>query len=396
MTEHRTPHTAHQFTPGTLSMILRVAEHRAGPTSTQADERPVLRAAVVGCGGIAHEHLAALQLLAPNVQVVGVADRSRAAASFVADRFGVESSFDRLDRLLSDTAPDVVHVLTPPSSHVELVKQCLDAGCHVVCEKPMAPSANEADEMLQYAVGANRMLIESQNLRFNDQVRRIDEEISSGRLGAVRCVDVNLALDLTAGPFGDENLARGGLGLPGGAVHDFLPHLVYLFEHFTDRQERGIDRACGTLANRSGNPRVGFDSLDAILELGSSRGFLRIASDVGPDAFRLTVRGEERSIETDFYNSYMRVEGGANVGKRAPLEQIASGIGLARSGLRNVRDKLAQHGPMHGLPLLLDHFYRAVESSGPAPVSPAQVAATARSTEVILESVRRSTGAATR
>jgi hypothetical protein len=203
-----------------------------------------------------------------------------------------------------------------------------------------------------------------------------------------------MCLDLTAGPFGDLGLCQ-PLRLPGGAVHDFLPHLVYLFLHFATGDLGTIDDVHGVLANRSGNQRVGYDSLDVLVTAGAVRGRLHVASDVSPDAFRLRIRGTQRSVETDFYAPYLRIEGGANVGKRAPLEQLASGTKLMFSGLTNLRDKVMRHDTMHGLPRMLERFYVAVADGAAAPISPATLRATACSVTRILQDARRINAEAT-
>ena len=335
-----------------------------------------LRAAVIGCGAIAHEHLPYLSS-SPRVELAAVCDSSKATASFMRDRFRAGAWFTDAASMLEEVRPDVVHVLTPPQTHAALVTMSLDAGAHVICEKPMTGSAAETETLLGEARRRGRALVESRNLLFNDLAIAIDRLATNGKIGSVREVDVLLSLDLTAGPFGDLNLSGPGVHLPGGAVHDFLPHLAYLFLHFAGGPET-VDHVSGFLENRSGNARVGFDHLDALIEAGDVRGRLRVASDVAPPAFRLVVRGTDRSAEGDFYNPFLRIEGGAKIGKRAPLEQIGSGLKLARAGVTNFFDKVRQHGTYHGMPRMLDAIYRALQDREEPPISEVDMIATAR------------------
>ena len=335
-----------------------------------------LRAAVIGCGAIAHEHLGYLSS-SPCAELVAVCDASRATAVFMSERFGAGAWFLDAVSMLKEVSPDIVHVLTPPQTHSALVRMSLEAGAHVICEKPMTGSAAETEALLADARKRGKFLIESRNLLFNDVVIAIDRLIADGRLGEVREVDVLLSLDLAAGPFGDLNLSGPGVQLAAGAVHDFLPHLAYLFLHFAGTPA-SVEQVTGFLENRSGNARVGYDHLDALIGAGAVRGRLRIASDISPPAFRLLVRGTERSVETDFYNPFLRIEGGTNVGKRAPLEQIRSGLKLARAGVRNFFDKVRQHGTYHGMPRMLDSIYGALQAGEKPPISDADILATAR------------------
>lgn len=310
---------------------------------------------MVGCGAIAHEHLGHLAG-SPLAHVVAVCDRSEATARYAQERYGADRRYHDHEALLAAEELDVVHVCTPPQTHRAIVDDALDAGLHVICEKPLAPTAAEVEEVLAHAAAAGRHLVESRNLLYNDPVMALDRLVADGRLGEVRDIDIFLSLDLTAGPFGDPNLSGPGVALPGGAVHDFLPHLSYLFLHFADRHGP-VDGVVGHLRNASGNPRVGFDQLDALVDAGSVRGRLRVASDLAPDAFRVRLHGTTASVETDLYNPYLRVEGGTLTGKRAPIEQLLSGTRLAVSSFANLRNKVLQHTTYHGLPRMLDAVY---------------------------------------
>lgn len=333
------------------------------------------KVAVIGCGGIANEHLPFLasSLL---VKLVGVCDISNATAAFAKKRFEAERSFSDASEMLAKTNPEIVHVLTPPQSHTRLVSMCLNSGAHVICEKPMTSSASETASLLALAKEKGKVLIESRNLLFNDVVLKMNQLISNGTLGQVREIDLLLALDLNAGPFGDLNLEGPGVDLPGGAVHDFLPHLAYLFLHFADFAGP-VDNVCGSVENRSGNARIGFDHLDALVTAGHCRGRLRIASDIKPDMFRLIVRGTKATVETDFYGPFMRIQLSRDSGKMAPFEQMRSGIRLARSGFGNLRDKVMQHGTYHGFPRMLSAIYEGLSTSGAMPITPEDIAATA-------------------
>lgn len=335
-----------------------------------------LRAAVIGCGTIAYEHLPYLSE-SPLVDLVAVCDRSNAAASFVRHRFHAAQAYDDHSIMLADTKPDVVHVLTPPHTHVAIARDCLDAGASVICEKPMAGTADETAELLDYAATRGRLLVESRNYLFNDQVIEIERIIDGGKLGDVREIDLILSLNFLAGPFGDLNLTGPGVDLPAGAVHDFLPHLAYLFLVFAGHSGE-VDDVRGRLENLSRNERAGFDHLDALVVAGKVRGRIRITSDVGPDSFRVYVRGTEASLESDLFNPFLRFDGPPNVGKRSFIGQMRNGLSLFRAGTRNLRNKVMQHGTYHGMPRMLDAIYKSVATSSEPPFTPAQMIDTAR------------------
>lgn len=341
-----------------------------------------LRSAVIGCGGIAYEHLPFLTS-SQDVELVALCDHSHAMAQAAAQHFSVSLPlFTDAAEMLQEMAPDIVHVLTPPHTHAALVRMALDAGAHVICEKPMTGTAADTQSLLKAAAAADRVLVESRNLLFNDPVIALLDLLDSGRLGQLRECEILLSLDFLSGPFGDLNLAGPGVVLPAGAVHDFLPHLVYLFQALTGI--RTADTLLGELSNRSGNQRAKFDFCEAILRKDPVRGRLRIATDVEPSAFRIYLRGSLGSAETDLYNPFLRIEAEPDLGKRYPLGQIRAGLGLIGAGTRNLRNKIGQHGTTHGLPRMLAAVYAAIRAGEPVPITSEEILATALLTDQIL------------
>jgi predicted dehydrogenase len=334
-----------------------------------------LRVAVIGCGAISPQHLSFLRDC-PDTDLVAVCDRSRATVDYAARTYGAAATYLEPEPMLESERCDVVHVLTPPRTHATLVDLSSGAGAHVVCEKPLAPCADEARRLLDLVASRDRTLVESHNLLWNDPILAIDRLVADGTLGSIREVDVTLALDLTAGPFGDLNLEGPGVDLPGGAVHDFLPHLAYLFLHFADHVGPA-DSVVGSLRNVSLNPRVGFDHLDAVIEAGQVRGRLHVASDLRPDQFRIWVRGTAGTVAADLYNPFLRIEGGRDVGKRAPIEQVRSGVRLGVAAVANLRNKVMQHSTYHGFPRMLADVYESFRTGSPSPIPAADILATA-------------------
>lgn len=334
-----------------------------------------ITSAVVGCGAISFEHLA--YLADSNLTtLVATCDSSSASADFAKSQYRAGQSFTDFNTMMASCHPTVVHVLTPPHTHRALIEQCLNAGSHVVCEKPMTATFAETDALLTMAANSNRVLIESRNLLYNDPIIAIDQLVAAGKLGDVREVEILLSLDLVSGRFGDLNLHGAGVQLPGGAVHDFLPHLAYLLLHFFGDIDH-VDRVKGSLTNASGNSRIGFDQLDALVTAGKLRGRLRLASDLKPDTFRVAVRGTLASVETDLYNPFLRLEGGINTGKRAPIEQFISGVKLSAAGAMNFKNKVLQHGGYHGMPRMLDAVYQSIATGSAPPITQRNIRATA-------------------
>jgi predicted dehydrogenase len=286
------------------------------------------------------------------------------------------NAFTNYKEMLRAVAPDVVHVLTPPSSHESLVRDLLSEGIHVICEKPLSASANKATELLEFAQQSGLTLIESCNLKFFDPVLALKGKVLSGDLGELRECDILLQVDFLAGPFGDCNLSGPAVDLPAGAVHDFLPHLAYLFLYLAEVRE--VESVNGRIVNLSGNKRAVFDFLDALVIAGKLRGRLRICADAGPAAFKIMVRGTRASVETDLYNPFLSYAGPPNVGKLAPIGQISEGVRQMVAGCRNLRSKIGQYGSDYGIGSMLEASYSALRNGDIAPVQPEDIIATAR------------------
>ena len=95
-----------------------------------------MRAALIGAGQIARQHLACLEGL-PGVEIAAVCDLSPAAAECAAQRHGATAWFTDYATMLREVRPDVVHMTTPPTSHYKLSVDALEAGAHVIVEKPI-------------------------------------------------------------------------------------------------------------------------------------------------------------------------------------------------------------------------------------------------------------------
>jgi predicted dehydrogenase len=144
-----------------------------------------VKAAVVGAGMIANAaHIPAWQHLA-EVDVVGVYNRHVARANDTARRHGIAHAYDDFSRMLEEQQPDIVSVCTPNMSHKAMTVQALQAGAHVLCEKPVAASYADAVEMYAAARKANRHLFACQTGRFRGEATAARALAVAGELGDV-------------------------------------------------------------------------------------------------------------------------------------------------------------------------------------------------------------------
>jgi predicted dehydrogenase len=143
-------------------------------------------AAVIGSGFIGTVHIQALRHL--GVQVHGLLGSSPERGAESARRIGGLGAFGSLDALLDDKRVEVVHVTSPNQLHFPQVKAILEAGRHVVCEKPLATTSAESAELVRIAAASDRIAAVNYNIRFYPLNQHLHDTIEEGGLGDIRLV----------------------------------------------------------------------------------------------------------------------------------------------------------------------------------------------------------------
>ncbi|WP_316677829.1 Gfo/Idh/MocA family oxidoreductase [uncultured Tolumonas sp.] len=147
-----------------------------------------LKIGVIGCGRIAlAKHFPAFAKAKDKVDLVAFCDLELGRAIFAAEKYGVPGATTYLDynELLSDTSIDVVYVLTPNNAHCPITVASLEAGKHVLCEKPMAATSEEAKLMLDTAKRTGKKLTIGYQNRFRKDVQLLKAASADGDLGEV-------------------------------------------------------------------------------------------------------------------------------------------------------------------------------------------------------------------
>jgi len=151
---------------------------------------------IIGLGMALPPHAAALAELGERFRVVGAWSRSADRRGEAAARFGLPVT-DDLDALIADPAVEAALILTPPTSHTEIGLRFLEAGKHVLVEKPMAASAREAEEMVDLAQEKGLTLMVDHTFIFSTPVQKMKKLLDEGQLGELYYLDsvrINLGL----------------------------------------------------------------------------------------------------------------------------------------------------------------------------------------------------------
>lgn len=183
-----------------------------------------VRLGVIGCG-LASDILygPAFQYL-QNGEIIAVMDTDGERVREIQERYGAEHGYTNLADICNDKNVDAVMVLTPPHHHRTPVIEAAKAGKHVFCEKPMAPTIEEADEMVSACADSGVKLMMAFMKRFNRSFQQVKELIDTGRLGQVFEVRARLDEAKVEGPREEE--FRMTLESGGGVLQENGSHLI--------------------------------------------------------------------------------------------------------------------------------------------------------------------------
>ena len=149
----------------------------------------------------------------PDVELVAVASRDLGRAKAYARERGIEHAYGSYEDLLADPKIEAVYISLPNSMHVEWSIQALEAGKHVLCEKPLSRHPEDVERAFDAAEKAGRILMEAFMYRHNPQTKRLKELVESGAIGRLRLVRAafSFPLDDAANVRLNDELEGGGL-----------------------------------------------------------------------------------------------------------------------------------------------------------------------------------------
>ena len=353
------------------------------PTTSIA--RP-LRIALVGCGQIADAHLQAARRSGV-ATLVAVCDRSPDLARQAAVRFGVPRHYCDFERMLAAAPPDVVHITTPPETHLALLDQAVRAGAHVYVEKPFALSAAEAGRMLAMAAARNRLVCVGHDRLFDPAWVECRERIRRGAIGTPTHVEIFQSYDLD-GPFGrlfvsdDRHWVR---QLRGGLFQNTLPHALSTVAELVPDQRPIVS---GTSWSRAA---CDFETELQVLVRGEqTTAAVMFLTQPRPAASYARVYGTSGWIEVDYEARATRLRAATVLPSiltklHAPWTNARQAAGtLARNAARMLRADLHYFAGLHQLCRL---FYGAILEHRQSPLDPAHIHRTAWLMDAVLDAL---------
>jgi xylose dehydrogenase (NAD/NADP) len=283
----------------------------------------------------------------PDAQALAVGSRDAIRAQEYARANGIERSYGGYDELLADPDVEIVYVSLPNGMHVEWSRRALEAGKHVLCEKPLSRSVAEVEQLFDLAAEHGLHLSEAFMYRHHPQTKRLKQLVDDGAIGSLRLIRGTFSFNCAPG---DPRLLA---GMEGGGLMDVGCYPVSMSRYLAGEPERvsaeqqlggdGVDVVLAGVLRFPGGVIAHFDSGLAMphrreIEVVGSTGVLRVANPwhPEPDGIELWRDGDEGPelipmAAADSYALEVADLGEAIRGEHEPLLGRADALGQART-----------------------------------------------------------------
>jgi predicted dehydrogenase len=119
----------------------------------------------------------------PEVDITALCNSNPDRAKYIIDNYYIKNHYTDYREMLEKEKPDFVDIITPPSTHLEMCKVAADLGIHIICQKPLAPTLDEAIEIVEYSQKAGIRFMVHENWRFQPWHREIKKLVNKGLIG---------------------------------------------------------------------------------------------------------------------------------------------------------------------------------------------------------------------
>jgi predicted dehydrogenase/nucleoside-diphosphate-sugar epimerase len=257
----------------------------------------IMRIGIVGCGLNAGYHINFARSY-PDLVISGVVDKDVEIARQRLKRFGIEKTFQSIGEMVAEDKPDVIHIVTPPTTHFDLGREALEAGCHVVMESPLALNLGEAEKLYELAEQKGVRICPIHNHFFDPCMVKARTLMRSGEAGSIVNVESYYGLNTWIPAFRDyprPNELPWLYSMPGGVFHNFLPHPLYLMLDYTGgpRDVKVAHRCYNTLPQ--GLP----DEIRILIDGERAQGTLTVSTVAKPHLHFVRIYGTKMMVEVD-------------------------------------------------------------------------------------------------
>jgi predicted dehydrogenase len=273
--------------------------------------------------------------------------------------------------MLNEQKPDVVHILTPPTTHAPLAIRAMESGCHVLVEKPMALTLEEADAMIVSAKKNAVKFCVDHNFLFDPNMVKAKGIVQKGMAGRIVHVEAFYSFDMQrldglAASTGFQ--AHWLLRLPGGPLLDLVPHPLSILLYFVKDPVKvwAIHQSNGLL------PEYLPDELRVLIDGGDVTGSLVISLGTRPDCLSVNIYGTEMSIHVNMSNMTLITRKNRQIPKKIlrSLDSTEQAVRLLSCTFSNaLRVAIGRMQPPGDVGPVITKFYESIENGSEVPVT---------------------------
>jgi predicted dehydrogenase len=297
-------------------------------------------------------------------RLIGVADSESSRAAALARRHPGSRPFACLEEALA-ASPSFVHICTPLDSHVPLVRLALQAGAHVIAEKPLARTREETRALLDLAAGTGRLLVPVHQFPWQDGVQMLMERVSE--------LEPIVHLEIATASAGARGLAAEGTDHVAGEI---LPHFLSLTRRLAvaplPERDWIVTRPCPGEWRVGG--RAGTVSIAYLISMAAR-----------PTFAELRLLGEQGSARADLFHGFATVERGGASRATKLIRPFRAAAQLLTAASLNLARRSARREPAYpGLIELVRQTYFAAMRGLPGPIPPDETEDVARVRDLLL------------
>ena len=329
----------------------------------------------------------------PGARVVAIASARRERAEAVAREFEIPFVGQDWREVVERDDVDLVSIVTPPSTHLEMTLHALARGKAVLCEKPMALNASETEEMRRAAHASGVLALVDHELRFLEGRRHAREMLRAGEIGRVRHTSVTFRADSRAGEgrawdwWSDAQTGGGALGAIGSHVIDGFhwllegAHVARVFCQLSAHIAMRPDAASGAMrpvtSDDAANLILNFSGGELLTEAGATGSVSMSFVEAGEPLHRLEIFGERGALRIEGDGALWHAASGAGAWRR---------IDVARGELAPA---MHDNGWSRGFTRFAQEIVRTLQE-GRNTVEDAATFTDGHRTQLVLDAARRS------
>lgn len=254
---------------------------------------------IIGCGDVAEIKSGPAFQKVANSKLVAVMRRNKAKSEDFAKRHNVPFFYDTIDDIINHPDINAIYIATPPSSHLEIAKQCLNAGKFVYLEKPMTINADEAVELEKIITGNNKIVI-AHYRRNLPAFQKVKELLNKNSIGKIHFADITILQSTTNNIIAktEDNWRLKPETSGGGYFHDIAPHQIDLMLHYFGKIKDAQGFAIATKNNKVADIVNGIINFENGVQFRGIWNFIASEKDVNDQC---VIYGENGTITFSFY-----------------------------------------------------------------------------------------------